>query len=30
LNRKDGILNKLKYAVEDFAITKEDDLDFVK
>lgn len=30
LNCKDGILNKLKYAVEDFAITKEDDLDFVK
>lgn len=30
LNRKDGILNKLKYAVKDFAITKEDDLDFVK
>lgn len=30
LNRKDGIMNKLKYAVEDFAITKEDDLDFVK
>lgn len=28
LNRKDGILNKLKYAVEDFAITKEDDLGF--
>lgn len=30
LNRKDGMLSKLKYAVEDFAITKEDDLDFVK
>lgn len=30
LNRKDGILAKLGYAFEDFATTKDDDLDFVK
>lgn len=30
LSRKDGIMEKLKYTLEDFAITKDDDLDFTK
>lgn len=30
MNRKDGILDKLKYAIEDFAATKDDDLDFAE
>jgi hypothetical protein len=29
LSRKDGILGKLGYVFEDFATTKDDDLDFV-
>jgi hypothetical protein len=30
LNRKDGMLAKLGYTFEDFAVTKDDDLDFVE
>lgn len=30
LSRKDGIMDKLKYAVEDIYTTKQDDLDFVE
>ena len=30
LARKDGVMNRLDYLMEDFAITKDDDLDFVK
>jgi hypothetical protein len=30
LSRKDGILEKLRYSVEDLVTTKADDLDFVE
>lgn len=30
MNRKDGMMGKLKYAIEDFAATKDDDLDFAE